>query len=103
MGIDRSNYDLGWQKFFTTNIENWISWMRFYMTKYNGAMHLVFYENLKSNLRAELQRITKFLELPTDCKRLWCASTSEWHSKFQRKVSDTIDGMCKNIRMFKQL
>ena len=62
--------------------------MRFYMTLFKGDIHLVFYENMKSDLRAEVIRVREFLEAPVDCMRLWCTVTSNQQNKFKRTVSD---------------
>ena len=78
-----------WKAFFAEEIKNWKAWIRFYMTRFKGDVHLVFYENMKSDLRAELIRMRAFLQVPVDCMRLWCANTSQNQTKFKRKVSDS--------------
>ena len=67
--------------------KNWTGWIRFYMTRFKGDIHLVFYETMKSDLRAELIRMREFLKAPVDCKRLWCTVTSNQQTKFKRTVS----------------
>ena len=57
------------------------------MTVFEGDVHLVFYENMKLDLRAELIRMRAFLQAPVDCKRLWCAVRSNQQTTFKRKVS----------------
>ena len=65
-----------------------MDWIRHYMTKFAGDIHVIFYENLKENSIDELVRLNKFLGLPLDKRRLCCTAVSSTQKSFKRKVRD---------------
>ena len=50
-----------WKHFSISNLKNWrklnLSWLQ----EFKGPLHVTFYEDLKTNLRGELDAITQFL------------------------------------------
>lgn len=52
-----------WVKWVNKMSVQWKNMNQFWLHKYNGPLHVVKYQNLKTDVKAEMQKICKFLDI----------------------------------------
>lgn len=55
-----------------THITSWVDFYTYYLKLFKGQVHVIYYNNLKSDLHEELLQAVKFLGLKPDAIRLNC-------------------------------
>ena len=78
-----------WNKWAHDQIRNWGRCLQYWINIFKGPKVIIFYEDLKTNLKEQLITINEFLGLPLDKERLFCTLQSN-AQKFHRKVNSLI-------------
>jgi len=65
-----------------------LDFYKFWLEQFNGDVHVVYYNNLKSNIAAELTEAIKWLGHEPDALRIDCTLNFPTRTYFKRKVSE---------------
>ena len=77
-----------WEDYIKVNLKNWESRCNYYIKNYAPKLvHVLRFENLKSDLEAEIQSLMDFLDLKFD-KRLKKCIMEKQKGSFKRPKSD---------------
>ena len=87
---NQSFYGANWDKYVTNQVETWRSLLLSWLRAKGSSVMVVHYEDLKTDMGANLERIVKFLNLDLDPARVKCV-VEESEGSFHRKPKQQFD------------
>lgn len=73
-----------WRRQLSSTLESWLRFMRYFLVYTKKDVFMIFYENLKTELREEMVRVNEFIGPPLDQRRLNCLLDEQEQTNQQR-------------------
>ena len=63
----------------------WRRHATYWLSEFPGPVHVLVYERLHNNLRWEMFRLARFLQVPVDLRTLWCVAVDREGAYHRRR------------------